>query len=342
MTNHYHMPAEWEPQEAVILSWPHNSETWPNNLPQVRQTYAKIISEITDHQDVWLLVKNAQEETAVKNYLILQSALNNRVKFFQVPTHDAWVRDYGPIYVVNDKSRLATDWLFNGWGDKYDAGYFLDSDVPKKISKITGENIRSLDFILEGGSIDVNGEGVLITSKNCLLNTNRNQKYSQKQIEVILSENLGVKKIIWVDGEIKGDDTDGHIDDAARFVNKNTIACIYEENSSDENHAEISKIYKSLKNQTDHKGIPLNIVKLPMPNPVYDGGLRLPASYANFLITNKKVLVPTYNCPNDKDAINILQQHFPTRRVVGIDGTNLVSGFGSIHCLSQQVPNFPV
>lgn len=331
------MPAEWEQQQATILSWPHNQETWPYQLSEVIQTYLRLIKEISETQEIWLNVGSSQMKIEVQRLLVLQGI--SEVRFLDIATHDAWVRDYGPIYVKKNGVRVATNWRFNGWGDKYDEGYFRDSDVNKKIVKITGDESEDIDFILEGGSVDVNGCGTLITTKDCLLSGTRNS-LSQSNIEELLKIHLGVKKILWVDAKLAGDDTDGHIDNVVRFVDPRTVVCASEFNSADENYFSLKGIYEKLQTMTDQDGFPLRVVKLQMPHKVELKGVRLPASYANFLIINGKVLVPTYrSAKTDAMALSTLQALFPTRRVVGIDCTDLVWGLGSIHCISQQVPD---
>ncbi|OVE80671.1 hypothetical protein BVY03_05445, partial [bacterium K02(2017)] len=287
------MPAEWEEQKAVLLSWPHNLETWPHQIKKVEQFYYTLIKEIITYQEVWLLIPSLSIKLKIEEELSHIDKNNlKRLKFLHINTHDAWIRDYGPIFLINNKSKLMiSNWEFNGWGDKYDEGYFNDNAIPQKIAEQFNIKKTDVNFILEGGSIDVNGLGLLLTSKNCLLNKNRNSKYLQNDIEQILKDNLGVQKVIWVDGEVSGDDTDGHIDDVARFVNKDTIVCAYEDNQKDENYDSLDKIYTQLVEATDQFDQKLNIIKLPMPNPVYFKDKRLPASYANFLITNNKVLV---------------------------------------------------
>lgn len=332
------MPAEWKKQEAVILAWPHNLDTWPFQLEGVRRAYAQIVREIADHQKVWLLVNNGGEEISARNFLTLHAAMNEGVHFYHIPTHDAWVRDYGPIYVTDGLRRRLTSWVFNGWGDKYDSGYRDDSTVPKKIAKLMGEDLVSVDCVLEGGSIDVNGKGSLLTTKTCLLNSNRQTGRTQGQIEGLLKKFLGVSHVVWLEGEIAGDDTDGHIDDAVRFVSEDTVVCVDEKNQNDANFFAIQKMQRTLMESIPCLCRPFTVVKLPMPTPVYFKDRRLPASYANFLITNKKVLVPVFGCREDEAALSILRELFPTRIVVGILSVDLVYGLGTLHCLSQQVP----
>lgn len=345
MLKNFHMPAEWEKHEAIILSWPHNTNTWPKNLERVRQTYIRLMQEIVTSEKVWLTVTSASVKTEVERLLILQGIPLERVCFFILPYADSWVRDYGPIYVVKEahgkRERLITDWIFNGWGDKYDESYHLDDDIPTRLAHLTKIPSQKIKFILEGGSIDVNGCGALLTSSSCLLNSNRQEggMRTVSEVEDVLRTHLGVKKIIWVDQGIVGDDTDGHIDDTVRFVDAHTVICAYEENTRDANHAPLKAAYESLCQATDQDGQPLRVIKLLMPDPVITDGERLPASYANFLILNTKVLVPIYGGPEkDQRALAILQECFPNRKVIGIEATDLVWGLGSFHCISQQVP----
>ncbi|MBF0103726.1 MAG: agmatine deiminase family protein [Deltaproteobacteria bacterium] len=338
----YRMPAEWERQQAIILCWPHNLGTWPFQLDRVEKTCVSLILEIAESQEVWLTVNDDHELQGVLDAIKGTRINRQNLKILKIPTHDIWVRDFGPIFVVRERlstrERLITHWRFNGWGDKYEEEFLGDTHFPEVLAGAQREKIRDLDFILEGGSIDVNGKGLLITSTNCLLNNNRNSQLTKHDIEKTLRENLGAEKIIWVDGEITGDDTDGHIDDAVRFVSEDKLVCISEDNSQDTNYNAIKHLNEQLELITDIEGRPLNLVRLPMPDPVYCSGKRLPASYANFLITNDKVLVPNYRCKKDAVAIDIVQELFKNRKVVGIDCTDLVYGFGAIHCISQQVP----
>lgn len=345
MFKNFHMPAEWEKHEAIILSWPHNTNTWPKNLERVRATYLRLMQEIVTSEMVWLNVTSASAQIEVERLLILYGIPLERVRFFILPYADSWVRDYGPIYVVTDspgkRARLITDWIFNGWGDKYDEPYYFDDDIPTHLARLTKTPSQKIDFILEGGSIDVNGRGALLTSSSCLLNSNRHDglRRTVSEVEDVLRTHLGVKKVIWVDQGIAGDDTDGHIDDTVRFVNAHTVVCAYEENTRDENHAPLKAAYESLLKATDQEGRPLRVIKLPMPDPVITDGERLPASYANFLILNTKILVPIYgSSEKNQKALAILEDCFPARTVVGIEATDLVWGLGSFHCISQQVP----
>lgn len=280
-------------------------------------------------------------EASVRQLLIDTNVHMDRVRFHRNPTNDCWVRDHGPIYVVRGsgeaRERAFINWGYNAWGGKYPP-FDRDNAIPSRISEEFGELAFDGGMILEGGSIDVNGQGLLLTSEACLLNPNRNPHLTKEQIEQRLKEMLGVRKILWVGDGIVGDDTDGHIDDVTRFVNERTIVTAVESDPADMNYRALKENFERLKQMTDLEGRPLEIVALPMPDAVWDEEFRLPASYANFLIINGKVLVPTYRCQNDDIALGILQKLFPDRNVVGIDCTPLVLGLGSIHCVTQQQP----
>lgn len=339
----YRLPAEWEPQEATLLAWPHNPDTWPGRLEPARAQYLRLIAEISDHQDIWLLVNGSAAEIDVRRRLTLHRIPQGRVRFFHLPTDDAWTRDFGPLSVVREvngrRSRLFTDWIFDGWGGKYYGhGYPHDDEIPLRLASATGDACVAIDLILEGGSIEVNGRGLLLTSRSCLLNPNRNAHLSRGGIEKALFDTLAVKKILWVDEGVAGDDTDGHIDDIARFVSEDTIVCASEDDPNDENHVVLKRAYDFLKTATDQNGRPSRVVKLPMPEPIHFQRQRLPASYANFLITNDKVLVPVYRCRRDAEALAILRELFPRRSIVGIDCVEIVWGLGAIHCLTQNIP----
>lgn len=336
------MPAEWDSQEAVILSWPHNQGTWPFQMGKVIQTYLKIIDEISEVQDVWLLLSSDEMRVQVESLFRQYKIKSDRLKIFAVPTCDVWARDYGPIYVVKEedgiKQRVMTNWEFNAWGDKYDPDFLNDNFVNEKLARFTQDKISNVSFILEGGSIDVNGKGTLITTEDCLLHPNRAHA-SKKDVEQMMQDFLGVTKVLWIEAFLKGDDTDGHVDNVVRFVDPHTLVLAFEDDANDVNHQSLKMIHQSLQSMTDQDGKRLQVIKLPMPDKVVTQGIRLPASYANFLIVNEKVLVPTYRSVlKDERALKILQGAFPKRRIIGIDATDLVYGLGSIHCISQQVP----
>lgn len=337
----FFFPAEWSQQEAVILSWPHNERTWPVQLDAVQNTYLQIIKELAGLQRIWLLVGSASVAHNVKELCAAQKIPHSHVEFLEFQTDDAWVRDYGPLFVFDEeKMPHILKWQFNGWGEKYDErGYVFDNLIPHKISQFCQVPVVEFDFILEGGSLDSNGCGTILTSKSCLLNHNRNAQFSMQEIETVVKKCFGATNLVWVDDGVVGDDTDGHIDDVARFIDPQTIVCVSEEDPQDENYLILQDVHRKLAESTDQNGKPFIIKALPMPDPVFFEGQRLPASYANFLITNHKILVPTYRCPKkDEAALALLQQCFPARQVVGIDCTDIVYGLGAIHCLSQQVP----
>lgn len=337
----FRMPAEWEPQEAVWFSWPHNVDTWPGAFPSVPPVFAEIVREISESQRVRINVGDESMAEQARSLLKQHGADLSNVAFHPNPTNDCWARDHGPLYVVRDehgvRERALIDWGYNSWGEKYPP-YDLDNGIPRRISNEFGEFAFEGGMILEGGSIDVNGTGSLLTTTSCLLNPNRNPQLNRAQIESRLRDYLGVENILWLEDGILGDDTDGHIDDITRFVSSTTIVTAIEDDPHDDNHLPLQKNLQLLKQMTNEQGQSFDIVKLPMPQPVYFDNHRLPASYANFLITNDKVLVPTYRCDRDQAALEILKEQFPTRQIVGIDCTHLVWGLGAIHCISQQQP----
>ena len=337
----YRMPAEWERHDATWLAWPHNLNTWPGKFDLVPDIYVEIVRALSPHEPVHLCVNDAEALDHTRSLLKSAGINLSAVKFFQIPTDDTWARDHGPIFlsrVQNNSRELAiTDWLFNSWGEKY-GPWDLDDVVPQKIAHLLNVPLFEPGIVLEGGSIDVNGQGTLLTTEACLLNPNRNPTLSREDIEAYLRAYLGVTHILWLGDGIVGDDTDGHIDDLARFVNPTTVVCALEEDPTDVNYALLQENYRRLQKMTDQAGQPLRIVPLCMPSPVEYDGTRLPASYANFYIGNGVVLVPTYDCPNDKRAMATLQELFPTRRIIGIYCTDLVWGLGAIHCITQQQP----
>jgi agmatine deiminase len=337
----YRMPAEWEPHEGTWLSWPKDPITWPEQLPQVEKIYAQMIEALTPHEKVFLLVNYETAERTVRKKLSSKIIFEPNLKIYKIPTVDAWIRDYGPNFIVRqngDRRELAFNhWIFNAWGNKYEE-LKKDTHVPKSIESIVNVPVFRPGLVLEGGSIDVNGAGTCLTTEQCLLTPTRNPHLDQKQIEQSLTDYLGVTNIIWLGEGIVGDDTDGHIDDIARFINENTIVCTVEENSSDPNFKPLHDNLRRLERSKSEKSEKLNIVPLPMPGPVEYEGERLPASYANFLIANEVVLVPIFEDHNDDKALEILEKTFPKRKVIGIPCQDMVVGLGAIHCVSQQQP----
>jgi len=366
------MPAEWEPHEATWLSWPHNVETWPGKMGPIPGIWVEMIRHLVTGEKVHLNVNDEEMEKEARRLLKKADVNLSRVFFHRIPTDDCWMRDCGPIFVVRnppqfpfskeggrqsppltnlsagcvaeggqgefDSHPLAiTNWKFNKWGGKYPP-WEVDDAVPEKIEKELGLPAFKIDMILEGGSVDVNGKGTILTTEQCLLNKNRNPHLTKTEIERNLMDYLGVTNILWLEEGIVGDDTDGHIDDMARFVNPTTIVTVVEEDSTDENYKILRDNLKRLKAMKDQDGKPLNIVPLPMPGAVHYEGQRLPASYANFYIANKVVLLPIYHHANDDQARAILQDCFPDRKVIGINATDFVWGLGAFHCVTQQVP----
>ena len=338
----FRMPAEWERHAGTWFSWPRpNGISFPERYEAVPPVYAQLIKHLVEDEEVYINVWDADMEADVRARLARHGTPLDRVHFFHFPAYEPWCRDHGPIFVVRDDpghhERAIVDWKYNAWGDKYPP-YDLDDAVPQHIAKLRGLRLFSPDMILEGGSIDVNGRGTLLTTEACLLHPNRNPQLSRSEIGHYLRQYLGVTKIIWLGEGIVGDDTDGHIDDLARFCDPTTIATVVEENVEDANFQVLRENLHRLRMERDQDDRLFRIINLPMPGLVEYQGQRLPASYANFYIGNGKVLVPTFRHKNDPVALEALQSAFPTRQVVGVDSTDLIWGLGSFHCISQQEP----
>lgn len=336
----YYFPAEFYKHRATWLSWPHKEASWPGKIDTIYKPYAQFIKELTKGERVCINVADEALKQFAISQLEKQAIDLSKVDFFLNPTNDAWCRDHGPAFLINptaEQKKVIVDWGFNAWGDKYPP-YDLDDVIPTRIGKELDIPVFHPGIVMEGGSVEFNGKGTLLTSTCCLLNENRNPHLNQAQIEQFLIDYYGVEHILWVGEGIVGDDTDGHIDDTVRFVNEDTIVTVVEENKLDENYQLLQDNLKQLKTMRLQDGKQLNIVELPMPDAVVYKDTRLPASYANFYIANKSVIVPTYRCKNDEKALEILQQYFPEREVVGIDSTDIIWGLGSFHCLSQQEP----
>lgn len=335
------MPAEWEPHAATWLAWPHNLDTWPGKFAPIPPIYVEIVRALHEYERVNMCVNDAEAAAHLRQVLTHAGVDLGNITLHEIPTNDTWARDHGPIFLTRtDKGHTevaVTDWIFNSWGEKY-GPWDLDDVVPQKIATRFGLPIFAPGIVLEGGSIDVNGRGMLLTTEACLLNPNRNPALTRVEIEDYLRAYLGVTTILWLGNGIAGDDTDGHIDDLARFVDPATVVCVVEDDPADVNYAPLRDNLARLQRMTDQDGQPLRVVPLCMPDPVEYEGNRLPASYANFYIANGIVLVPTYACPNDRRALTTLQELFPTRRVVGIPCTDLLWGLGAIHCVTQQQP----
>jgi len=334
----YRMPAELEPHQATYMTWPHNLETWPGKFDPVPAQYAAVAAGLSRFETVRLLVKDADAGEQAKALLCQAGARIESVEFLSHPTNDSWIRDYGPIFVTNaDGARLALDWKFNSWGEKYGA-YDLDDAIPRRLADRLGFECLEVPLVLEGGSIDVNGAGALLTTESCLLNPNRNPGMTKAEIEEHLRVYLGVSNILWLGDGIAGDDTDGHVDDLARFVGRDTIVTVIEHDPADANYRLLAENLDRLRAMRDQDGKPFRIETLPMPPALHHEGQRLPASYANFYIANGAVLAPTFGCPTDQQALAILSRLFPDRKVMGFHCLDLVWGLGTIHCLTQQHP----
>jgi agmatine deiminase len=345
----FYFPAEFAPQRALWLSWPHKEESWPGKIATIYNPYCEFILQVAENQKVCINVIDenmkafalAQLESCVYAKKVSNwDYLMRQISFYFNPTNDAWCRDHGPAFLLNHHSnaKAIVDWNYNAWGNKYPP-FDLDDIIPTLIGKELGLHVFQPNIVMEGGSVEFNGQGTLLTSKACLLNPNRNPHLNQDQIERFLSDYYGINHILWVNDGIIGDDTDGHIDDITRFVNEDTVITVIEENKNDENYPILQENLELLHNMRLENGKQLNVIELPMPKPVIYEDQILPASYANFYIANEKVIVPIFrDHKNDAKALDILQDCFPSRKVVGIDSTDIIWGLGSFHCLSQQEP----
>jgi agmatine deiminase len=338
----YRMPAEWAAHWGTWFSWPRpEGISFPGKYETVPPVYAELIKALVRVERVFINVWHAEMEAWVRKLLLELKVPLERVEFHHFPTYEPWCRDHGPIFLTRKanglEERAIVDWDYNAWGGKYPP-FDLDDAVPQRVARLRNLPLFSPGIVMEGGSIEVNGEGTLLTTEACLLNRNRNPHLTRQQIEQYLKDYLGVTRIIWLGDGIVGDDTDGHIDDLARFVNPTTVVTVVERDPVDENFELLQENLKRLKNEKDQDGKPFRIIELPMPGRIEYDGQRLPASYANFYIANGLVTVPTYRDPNDDNAVKILQDLFPDRKVLGIDSTELIWGLGSFHCISQQEP----
>jgi agmatine deiminase len=332
------MPAEWEEHEGVWLAWPYDQTTFPH-LTDVETTYGEIIKALQGHEQVNLLVLNPGMEDLARKIISAAGGDPDRVAYHQTRYADVWFRDYGPLFVVNNSSGNLemVHWVFNAWGEKY-PDLMEDTNVPEYLANVLKIPQYSPGIVLEGGSIDLNGSGTALTTEQCLLNPNRNPMLSRPEIEEYLRRYLGARHIIWLKRGIAGDDTDGHVDDIARFVDSRTVVCALEENPGDPNFEPLMENYRVLKESADQDGNPLQVIPLPMPGAVTEEGMRYPASYLNFYIGNGVVLVPVFGDPNDGLALMVLEELFPGRTVVGIPSRRLVEGMGALHCITQQQP----
>jgi agmatine deiminase len=336
----YRFPAEFERHRATWLSYPHDdSYSWPGTLPKIFPYYNKFILELSKGEQVCINVRNEALKKKVAEDLDRIGTDLSKITLLIHPTNDAWCRDHGPAFIVNpasDHPKAIVSWKYNAWGNKYPSD--LDDQIPSLVGKYLGIPVFSPGIVMEGGAVDFNGEGTLLTTTACLLHENRNPGFFQHEIEEYLSHYYGVNQVLWLEEGIQGDDTNGHVDDIARFFRPDGIITMVEPNRFDFNHAALQENLKRLKGCRLLNGKQPEIVEIPMPKPVIYEGERLPASYANFYISNRSVIVPTYRCREDDIAVSILEKCFPDRRVVGIDSTEIIWGLGSWHCLSQQEP----
>jgi len=332
----YRMPPEWAPHQGTWLSWPHNVETWPGCLPDAEAALERAVVALAGGELVHINVLDASHEAALRRRFAA-SVAPERIRFHRIVTDDAWCRDHGAIFAYDDGALIALDFLFNAWGEKY-LPYAADAAAARQMAAALGVQRVAIDRVLEGGSIEVNGAGCVLTTEQCLLNPNRNPALTRADIEAMLEEYLGASQVVWLGDGIVGDDTDGHIDDLTRFVDVATVVTVVEPDRADPNHAPLAENLERLHDVRLRDGRPLSIVELPMPTPVLGARGRLPASYANFYIGNEVVIVPVFDAPQDARAIDVLANCFPTRRVVPIDARALVVGLGTFHCLTQQIP----
>ncbi len=341
------LPAEWE-NHSTIISWPHNREDWPGKFSPIHWVYVEVVKKLTTSEKVFIIVKSDQQKHKISKSLSKAGVNLNQVKYFKFPTNRSWMRDTCPAFVENyqNNQRIisAIRFKFNGWA-KYD-NWKKDVQIPYRLSErlqleITDVLWNDTEVVLEGGAIDYNGNGSLITTEECLLDLvtqTRNPGFTKKDYEELFKKYLGINNTIWLGKGIAGDDTHGHVDDLCRFVNQNTVVLCRETNTSDENYKILEENFERLQDARIENGAKLNVVPLPMPSPIVFEGMRLPASYANFYIANNVVLVPTFNDEKDKDALGILSELFDNKKVVGINSVDLVWGLGTLHCLTHELP----
>ena len=326
--------------EATWLSWPHKEASWPGKLETIYPNYSLFVKYLAQSEKVRINVVDAAMQAAATAHLVKAGVNMDQVSFYLHPTNDAWCRDHGPAFLINpaaNQKKVIVDWNYNAWGNKYPP-YDLDDVIPTRIGKHFDIPVYHPGIIMEGGSVEFNGTGTILTSTSCLLNPNRNSHLNRDQIENYLFDYYGANQVLWVEEGIVGDDTDGHIDDTIRFVNEDTVLTVVESNKNDENYSILQDNLAQLKQMRLLNGKQLNIVELPMPDAVIYEDQRLPASYANFYISNKYVIVPTFRSAMDDRALTIIAEAYSNREVVGIDSTDIIWGLGSFHCLSQQEP----
>jgi agmatine deiminase len=329
------MAAEWEPHAATWLAWPHNRRTWPDKFEPIPDVWADLVRALAPYERVNIL---AGGEAVMAEAQRLVGHVPG-VTLHDIRTNDAWARDHGPTFLSSDADLppALVDWEYNAWGGKYPP-YDDDNRVPQQIAALQGRQRFAPGIVMEGGAIDVNGRGTLLTTEQCLLNTNRNPQLSRAEVERCLADYLGVRHFIWLSEGIAGDDTDGHIDELARFLGPTTVVAALESDPDDENYAALRTNFDRLSEARDQDGRQLEVIALPMPRAIYHQGQRLPASYANFYLANGVAIVPQFDDPSDAVAIEVLKRLLPDRRVLGLRARDLVWGLGAFHCITQQEP----
>jgi agmatine deiminase len=339
----YRMPAEWEPHRATWIAWPHQRDDWPGRFEPIPWVYAEIVRHLHRSEEVRILVNGTASERQARKLLEKLDLDWQRISFWRIPTDRVWTRDYGPTFLTDGQSSAVLNWSFNAWA-KY-PNWSRDNAVARRISnklrlRHWRPHLQNHEVVLEGGSIEVNGQGLLLTTEECLLSDvqERNPGFGKDEYERVFADYLGVRKVLWLNRGIAGDDTHGHIDDLARFVGPRSVVTVVEEDRGDSNYEPLRENLQRLRGMTDLEGQPLEVHTLPMPAPLSFAGQRLPASYANFYLANDRVLVPTFNDRNDRRALAVLAELFPRRTVIGIHAVDLVWGLGTLHCLTQQEP----
>lgn len=338
------LPAEWEPQSAVLLTWPHEHGDWGKDYAPVEKAFITIARAIASTQKVIIGAFDVHHQNDIMQKLRANQVDMTAVLIYLVPSNDVWARDHGPITIFEGIKAIQCDFKFNAWGAKYASD--LDDQIPQQLFKaslLKGYHYQKIDFILEGGSIETDGDGTLLTTSLCLQNQQRNNQLSQSEIEQELQAHLGITRILWLtQGFLLGDDTDGHIDTLARFFNPNTIGYVHCDDKSDPHYEPLMAMYEQLKSFKDKSNQPYDLVPLPLPSPIFNKeDQRLPATYANFLITNTQVLVPLYEDKHDTHVLEIFKQYFPNRTIIGIDCRAVIEQYGSLHCLTMQIPKIP-
>jgi agmatine deiminase len=338
MNKSYLMPAEWEPHSAVWLAWPYDEETFPGRVEKAEAVFARMIDALHTSEQVEILVLDEKMKAHASEIISETGADPSSITFHITDYADVWLRDTGPTFVKDEEGKtVITKWIFNSWGNKFPE-LLKDRVVPDRISEWKRLPVLTPEIVIEGGAIEVNGQGMCLTTEQCLLNENRNPGSSREDIEEYLRDLLGVQKTIWLKEGLVNDHTDGHIDELARFFAPDKIVCSYEENEEDENYHILKANYEALSEATDINGKPFEIIKLPMPHMRYENGSKAPVSYTNFYIGNTVVLAATFNDENDEQALKIIGDCFPRRRIAAIDCSDIIYGGGAVHCMTQQQP----